>query len=135
MKDRIVNLADPGGRRYLRFSAAIEFAPLATDPAKKAEGAGYQLVAYEPELDEPGDLPVTGGASKDDEKLFQTAVKKFVPAIEDSVVTVLSSKTFEDIRVTEGKETAKREIRARVQASIGTALTVTNVYFTEFVVQ
>src|SRR5262245_14260965 len=27
IKDRIVNLADPGGRRYLRFSVAIQFQP------------------------------------------------------------------------------------------------------------
>src|SRR5437762_1372056 len=33
IKDRIVNLADPGGRRYLRFSVTIQFAPETTEHA------------------------------------------------------------------------------------------------------
>jgi flagellar FliL protein len=105
MKDRIVNLADPGGRRYLRFSTAIEFAPL-----------------------------VTGG-KLDGEKEFQAAIRRLGPAVEDAVVTVLSARTFDEVRTTEGKEQSKREIRARAQVGLGGALTVTNVYFTEFVVQ
>src|SRR5829696_3343962 len=28
IKDRIVNLADPGGRRYLRFSVTLQFEPV-----------------------------------------------------------------------------------------------------------
>ena len=113
MKDRIVNLADPGGRRYLRFSTAIEFAP--------------------PEA--AGDRAAQSAPAKDADKDFQSGVRKFTPLIEDAVVAVLSSKAHEEVRTTEGREQSKREIRARVQAGIGAAPTVTNVYFTEFVVQ
>ena len=113
MKDRIVNLADPGGRRYLRFSAAIEFAPLESEPGKNAQA----------------------GAGKDADKQFQAQVRKFTPAVEDAVVTVLSSKGYDEVRTVDGREQSKREIRARVQSAIGTELTITNVYFTEFVVQ
>jgi flagellar FliL protein len=113
MKDRIVNLADPGGRRYLRFSAAIEFAP--------------------PEAE--GDKAAQSGASKDSDKEFQARVRKFTPLIEDAVVTVLSSRSFDEVRAAEGREQSKREIKARVQAGIGATPAVTNVYFTEFVVQ
>ena len=113
MKDRIVNLADGGGRRYLRFSAAIEFAPLEADPGQKAQG----------------------GAGKEADKQFQAQLKKFTPAVEEAVVTVLSSKGYDEVRTVDGREQSKREIRARVQAGLGPAPTVTNVYFTEFVVQ
>jgi flagellar FliL protein len=106
VKDRIVNLADPGGRRYLRFSAAIEFAPSPT---------------------------VT--ASKDPDKTFQTVVKPYVPVIEDVVTTVLSEKTYEDVRTPEGKDHVKQEIEQRLQAQLGDAERVTNVYFPDFVVQ
>jgi flagellar basal body-associated protein FliL len=132
IKDRIVNLADPGGRRYLRFSVAIEFEPH-EDPTKKASGT-FQLVAYQPDADDASDQPTAAGA-KDPDKAFQAHIKKYVPAIEDAVVGILSTKTYDEIRTAEGKEAVRRQIRDRVQAVIGDAEHVSNVYFTEFVVQ
>src|SRR5688572_5002514 len=65
IKDRIVNLADPGGRRYLRFSVAIEFEPhaeAASAPIERSTG-GNQLVLYVPEDDDAAYQPVTGGGA------------------------------------------------------------------------
>jgi flagellar FliL protein len=140
MRDRIVNLADPGGRRYLRYSAGIEFAPpedpnATPAPAKKKAATGYQTITYVPDEDAATYQEMTGGGAKDTEKEFQTRIKKYIPAIEDSVVMVLSSKTFDDIRTVDGKEQARREVRGAVQEALGKAETITAVYFTEFVVQ
>jgi flagellar protein FliL len=131
IRDRIVNLADPGGRRYLRFSAAIEFAEA---EAPHASAGGNQLALYVPETDAAEYREVTAGKA-DPEKEFLARVRKYVPAIEDAVNTVLSSKTSAEIGSAEGKDAAKREIKDRVQRILGAAETVTNVYFTEFVMQ
>jgi flagellar FliL protein len=131
IRDRIVNLADPGGRRYLRFSVAIEFAE---KEAAHASVGGNQLALYVPETDAPEYQEVTGG-KVDPEKEFLARIKKYTPAMEDAVNTVLSSKTSAELGSAEGKEAAKGEIKARLQRVLGAEETVTNVYFTEFVMQ
>ncbi|TAK21370.1 MAG: flagellar basal body-associated FliL family protein [Chloroflexota bacterium] len=131
IRDRIVNLADPGGRRYLRFTIAIEFA--SHEEAKAVAEDWTPLISYRAARDSY--LPVTGGASKDPQKDFEIHMKRYVPAIEDAIGTVLSSKTYADLVSSEGKDAAKREIRDRVQSIVGDAEHVTNIYFTEFVVQ
>jgi hypothetical protein len=136
IKDRIVNLADPATRRYLRFSAAIEFAPHETAKASQAPSqreASTHLVVYTPEHD--GYQPVTGGKNEAD-KLFQSQVKRYVPAMEDTVLTLLSSKTYAEVATADRRESTKRELRSRLASLLdGTDLHVTNVYFTDFVVQ
>lgn len=70
IRDRLVNLADPGGRRYLRYSIAIEFEPhvdeahaaappsydeawskLVSYQSELPGAAGAQLVSYRPDVD------------------------------------------------------------------------------------
>jgi flagellar basal body-associated protein FliL len=147
VRDRIVNLADPGGRRYLRFTVAIEFegCRAASAPA----GSTNQLALYDPSADRPAYQLTTGGG-KDTSKEFDAQIKRYTPAIEDIVMVVLSSKMFADIQSPEGKESAKKEIKDRVNGLLANepepdpkpstcVLTypphVTNVYFNEFVVQ
>ena len=143
IKDRIVNLADPGGRRYLRFSVTIQFtlpeeAHAARPEAPAAEG-GYQLMLYLPELDgaSTGDKLVVGGSGqgKDPDKDFQPRIKPYAAAIEDAVTTVLSAKTYDEVRSGEGKEQVKREIKDRVQRIVAEKFTVAEVFLTDFVVQ
>jgi flagellar FliL protein len=147
VKDRIVNLADPGGRRYLRFTVAVEFEGC-REAALGPGTATTQSALYRPELDGPSDWLATGGA-KDSDKEFQAQIRKYAPAIEDVVTVVLSSKTYAEVQSVEGKESAKSEIKDRINQmlqreaspSSGTACVmaypprVTNVYFNEFVIQ
>lgn len=77
----------------------------------------------------------TAGKPGDAEKAFNEAIRKFVPAIEDAVIGVLSSKTYAEVATAEGREQVKREIKDRVQRVVGDEQQVTNVYFTDFVVQ
>ncbi|MBM4417800.1 MAG: flagellar basal body-associated FliL family protein [Chloroflexi bacterium] len=132
IRDRMVNLADPGGRRYLRFSVAIEFAPHGEGHGMAEDWSG--LISYR-SSDGRGYQDVTGGPTSDPQKEFEEAMKRYIPPIEDAVTTVLSSKTFAELTTAEGKDQAKRDIRDRVQRVVGDLEKVTNVYFTEFVIQ
>lgn len=57
-----------------------------------------------------------------------------LPQIRDEILMILSNKTFEDVSTTAGKKMVKREIASAVNRYI-TSGQVTQVYFTEFVVQ
>ena len=90
----IVNLADEGGKRYLRITM---------------------------------DLELTAGTVVDD-------LKKRLPQMRDSILVVLPSKRFEDIRTVEGKAGLRNEIIANLNGLFGHE-SISNIYFTEFVVQ
>jgi hypothetical protein len=135
ISNRVVNLADPGGGRFLRFSAALEFADTSEGATEKHGAvAGNQLAVYQPELDAPEYREVAEG-KEDPAKAFLARIKKYTPAIEDAVVTTLSSRTAAELAKTDGREGAKKEIAIRVQRLLGSAERITNVYFTEFVIQ
>lgn len=91
----IVNLADPGGNRYLKVTLSIEL-------------------------------------SKD--KNFEAEVASKEPKIKDIMISVLSSKTFEEISTTQGKIALKQEILRRLN-TIMSGGRVVDVFITEFVIQ
>ena len=57
-----------------------------------------------------------------------------LPKIRDLLLTLLSSKTFDDVRTPEGKQQLREEIIARVNQVLERDA-VKAVYFTEFIVQ
>jgi flagellar FliL protein len=57
-----------------------------------------------------------------------------LPQVRDEILMILSNKTFDDVSTTAGKKMVKREITSSVNKYL-TAGQVTQVYFTEFVVQ
>ncbi|MDQ7032289.1 MAG: flagellar basal body-associated FliL family protein [Desulfonauticus sp.] len=61
-------------------------------------------------------------------------LEKKLPQIKDSLIMLLTSKTFSDISTIEGKLELKNEIIARLTQILGKGK-VLQVYFTEFVVQ
>lgn len=61
-------------------------------------------------------------------------VQQRMPQIKDSVITVLSSKTTEDLLTVDGKFQLKEQILTRVNILLQTGV-VKNVYFVEFVIQ
>ena len=61
-------------------------------------------------------------------------LKKQLPRIQDKILTILSTKKFQDISTVKGKS----DLRAEIAATIDTIFSkgaVTNVYFTEFVIE
>ena len=129
MDSRVVNLADPG--RFLRFTVSIEFA---VQEEKKSAVPTNQLALYVPEEDAP-DVVEVAESTVDPEKLFQDRIKKYTPAIDDAVLSAVSTHTSEELAAPEGRELLKKEIAVRVQRLLGTSERITNVYFSEFAVQ
>ena len=108
---KVVNLAEPGGLRYLQASIVLELWPLIENY--------YQL--------------------SDDERVlaeeeFQQTIDTQRPVIDDIVTTILSSKTFNEITTIEGKQALKEELMGRINEALGYQ-GVINVYFTDFVIQ
>ena len=90
----IVNLADEGGKRYLRVTMNLELT---------------------------------------DDK-FESQMEHRLPQVRDSVLTILPTKRFDDIRTVEGKTFLRNEIIAKLNTLFGSE-SVANIYFTEFVIQ
>jgi flagellar FliL protein len=121
---KVVNLADPGGRRFLKATITIEVPPLdyffeAEEPTTEAAAA------------EGGE-----GAVTDDPRIaeFDTLIANKMPIINDILNTLLTSKSFDQIYTVEGKEALREEIRKEINARLP-EFGVIAVYFTEFVVQ
>lgn len=113
---KIINLAEPGGRRYIRIGVVLEFVPPAADPEAKPAAAG-EGAAVNPAVD-----------------AFTTAVNAKLPMINDTMITLLSSKSFEELYTTEGKEKLRQQIMEKIQ-SLMPHDELLGVYFTEFVVE
>jgi flagellar FliL protein len=90
----IVNLADRGGKRYLRVTMALEL----SDPEA------------------------------------MTTIESRLPQVRDAILMILPTKNYEDVSTTEGKIALRKEIMEKIN-SLMTKGQVTNLYFTEFVVQ
>jgi len=110
--ERVVNLADPGGYRYLRVSITLEFLP---------ESAEFYRLPPE--------------TRKGVEALFVEDLARQKPIIDDIVISILSSKTFAEVFTLEGKQQLKEELIQQLNASLGDRKYVGAVYFTDFVVQ
>jgi flagellar FliL protein len=107
---KIINLADPNGKRYLRVTIVLEFAP--TDPTYTTMTAEAKA-AY-----------IT---------TFTTDITPKLPLIDDAVITLISTKTFEDLYTADGKEKLRSEILDRVNTRLPD-YKIISIYFTEFVV-
>ncbi len=108
---RIVNLADPGGFRYLRTKIVLEFLPDTPDFYKMKDEE--RLVA---------------------EEAFRARVDRQRPLIEDVITNVLTSKTFDEIFTVEGKMKLKEELREELNRRLR-KFYVQRVLITDFVIQ
>ena len=111
MSTKIINLVDPGGRRYIRLTIVVEFAP---DDPEYATLPEEEKTAY-----------LTA---------FQEKLNTKLPILDDTVITLLSTKTYEDLYTAEGKEKLRMEIIDILSKKL-VDLHIIAVYFTEFVVQ
>jgi len=111
LDSKAVNLAEPGGLRYLQATVVLEFRPPTAD---------YHSLAGEEKVKA--------------EEEFKKSIDERRPKIDDLIVGILSSKTFKEIATLEGKQKLKEQIKAGVNETLGYPA-VLNVYFTEFIVQ
>ena len=111
MSTKIINLVDPGGRRYIRVTVVVEVAP---DNPEYETLPEEEKVAYE--------------------TAFEEKLNSKLPIMDDTVITLLSTKTYEDLYTAEGKEALRAENLATLQEKLPD-LQILAIYFTEFVVQ
>jgi len=108
---KIINLSDPLGRKYIRLTIVIEFAPTNT--------AYFEMTTEEK----------TAYVSE-----FTAEVTAKLPIIDDAVVTLVSSKTFEELYTAQGKENLRLELSNLITQRLP-EYHILSVYLTEFVVQ
>ncbi len=109
MTDRVVNLADPGGFRYLKVGVSLEFA---SDDEKDLQGEAYK--------------------KKQDEFAKKLVNRK--DKLDDAVMTVLSSHSAAELVTPTGKESLRTELKERVGPMVQPEQLL-NVYFTQFIIQ
>jgi len=111
LSTKIINLLDPTGRRYIRVTIVVEFAP---DNPEYASLGEEEQVAY-----------LTS---------FQEKLASRTPIMDDAVITLLSTKTYENLYTAEGKESLRLELMQTLSERLPD-LHIISIYFTEFVVQ
>ena len=108
---KVVNLADPGGYRYLRVGLVLEFVP--EDPEFYTLEHEEQVAAEESQLAE---------------------IEERKPMIEDVLIGLLSDSAFNDIFSIEGKHQLKEKLRIAINEKLGQEW-VSHIYFTDFMIQ
>jgi flagellar basal body-associated protein FliL len=108
---KIINLSDPSGRKYIRITIVIEFAP-----------------------NDPTYFMMTTDEKTTYETTFNTEITAKLPVIEDAIITQISTKTFEELYTSQGKENLRNELTTLITQKLPD-YQVLSVYFTEFVVE
>ena len=78
-------------------------------------------------------LRVEASLEFDNMSMIEEAAKK-LPIIKDTIISVLTSKTIEDVTTTRGKDRLKDEILSELSVIFVDGV-VTNIFFTDFVIQ
>lgn len=111
IEQRIVNLSDPGGYRFLRISIVLEFLPPSPDYYTLS---GEKLTAAE--------------------DAFRLEIDRQKPLIDNVVTDVLTSKMFDDIFTVEGKVALREQLREQINLQLRNRH-VQRVLITDFVIQ
>jgi flagellar FliL protein len=111
MGTKVVNLADPGGYRYLRVGLVLEFVP---------ENPLWATLEEEEQ------------AAEEEKQREEISAQRAV--IDDVAIGLLSDSAFSDIFSIAGKDALKEELRTAINERLG-GEHVVNIYFTEFVIQ
>ena len=130
IKDRVVNLADQGGRRYLKVSMVLVVAE-SKNKAHAADGGDAEgSIIFTGWVQSDGTVEATasGGAPKAPELPNQAQVY-------DAINTVLSAKRSDDLLTTDGKERLREELRAKINTVMPAGQQVTKILFTDFLLQ
>ncbi|GAB6183150.1 flagellar basal body-associated FliL family protein [Thermodesulfovibrio hydrogeniphilus] len=105
----------------------------ATKESKEAQGVNFALEPFVVNLMDQKYLKVSIQIELSNPKLMETAKAK-TPQIRDAIITILSSKSSEELITPEGKLIVKDEIKMRANQVLGEN-SVLNVYLTDFVMQ
>lgn len=118
--DFTMNLSDIEPRRYLKANVAVEITnpePISAEAPKSGGHGGH------------------GEAPPDPKALIVAEMEQYKPAIRDAVITVLTSKTSDELATTAGKELAKQQIAESVNGIFDGEREVIRVSFGQFIMQ
>ena len=113
-------------------------APVQPQGANSENGITYDFPAFIVNLADPSGSKYLRVAlsveipPKNEKMLLE--IEQKLPKIKDAIITVLSSKTFEEIITPQGKISLKQEILRRINSNLASGRLM-GVYITEFVVQ
>lgn len=124
--DFILNLADVNARRYLKIGVAMEITKTqaeieAAEAASNAKPSGGHGHGAAPAADPNADIAAE--------------MERHKPAIRDSIISVLSNKTSDELSTPTGKEIAKEEILEMVNNIFEGQREVIRVSFGQFIIQ
>ena len=108
---KIINLAEPNGRRCIRANVVLELEP-------------YDLEFYDVEGEEKHATIAS----------FEEELNKKIPMIDDGIITQVSNKILEDVYTADGKGVLRGEVMNVVNSRLPD-FHVINIYLIEFVVQ
>lgn len=120
----IYNLADTNARRYLKAGIAMEISKT------QEEIAALEALAHAKPSGGHGAEPAA-----DPNADIAAVMERYKPAIKDSIITVLSSKTSDELSTPTGKEIAKEEILELVNNIFEGQREVMRVSFGQFIIQ
>lgn len=108
---KIINLVDSTGHKYIRASIVLEFAPTseAYNSTNEEEKAAFMAE-------------------------FNNEMNARIPIINDIIITLLSTKSYEDLYTAEGKELVRKQIMDEINLRMPEHHVIA-VYFTEFVIE
>jgi flagellar FliL protein len=114
IKDKVVNLADPGpSRKYLKISLALQIT--------EAPAAGAKRKA-----------PPSPEEQKKLEEGFSHARGA---QVNDVVISVLSSKRSDELLSIDGKERLREELKGRLNALLPQDQKISKIFLTDFIIQ
>ncbi len=125
----ILNLSDPNSKRYLKVNVALELSRAAADPPLQGHGGSGNNVSGH------GGGGNHGAAAPNPLEVIQKEMEQYKPAIRDAIISVLSSKTPEELASLSGKELAKEQIKAAVDPLFHGEREVMRVSFGTFIIQ
>ncbi|HXI16048.1 MAG TPA: flagellar basal body-associated FliL family protein [Chloroflexota bacterium] len=138
IKDRIVNLADQGGRRYLKVRMVLQVAEKKTAKAADGgDGGGDGAGASRPwvpgtprfvDWEQPGTIVEV--VAKD-----TTAELPNLPQVHDAITTVLTSKRTDELMTFDGRERLRDELMLKLNTVMPTEQQVVKIFFTDFIIQ
>ena len=108
---KIINLNQTNVNKYIRIGITLEFAPK-----------------------DPTYLTMTAAEKTAYLTAFTADINAKMPLIDDTSITVLATKTYDDLYVGTGKETLRAELLQKINAKLKPDFNVIGVYFTEFVI-
>ncbi|HBN07108.1 MAG TPA: hypothetical protein DD435_00165 [Cyanobacteria bacterium UBA8530] len=121
----IVNLSDPGGRRYLRTSITLEMEEKKKAGLETGVAYGWGSGAFG---GGEGEKVASGGGEK------KSGPPPYEPIYKDVIIGAISRRTASEISTVSGKERLKDELREMLNQRVPDEVVVA-IYFTDFVIQ